>query len=530
MATDVSEIPIIDADTHVVEPPDLWTSRMSSKWGDLVPHVALGRRSRGGGVVHRRPAPRRRRGAGDGRLARVPAVPPAPLGSDTDPGDVGRRRSGSAGWTSTASRPRSSTRTSRCSTPRASSTMGDTELAARLHPGLQRLPDRLGRASRPAASSPSTSLPFWDLDATLAEIERCAAMGHRGIVFTQDPSYFGLPELTDRHWDPMWASAQEKGLPVNFHIASGDLDPVQRRRTPTTGSTPTTRRWACRSSWATPGRSPQLDLRRHLPPLPRAQLRVGRERHRLDPVRPRGPRLAVEELRRRQGAPRVRPAAERVLPAPDLRLLLVRARHGARRDRADSAPTTSCTRPTSRTRRACRPGRRASAAAARRLHPRRTSPTSTRRRCARSSTTTPPASTTSTDAPMTLACPTDPSAVRGPAAARWPASASPTSAGWASARCATRLLADFGAEVIRIEDRNRLDMPRRLPIYKGERRPVLRRGGPEPRPQQGRDVQQLQPQQARRHDQHALASAAASSPSELIRTQHASSPRTSRPA
>lgn len=31
---------------------------------------------------------------------------------------------------------------------------------------------------------------------------------------------------------------------------------------------------------------------------------------------------------------------------------------------------------------------------------------------------------------------------------------------------ATRILADFGAEVIRIEDRNRLDMPRRLPIYK----------------------------------------------------------------
>lgn len=34
--------------------------------------------------------------------------------------------------------------------------------------------------------------------------------------------------------------------------------------------------------------------------------------------------------------------------------------------------------------------------------------------------------------------------------------------------CATRLLADFGAEVIRIEDKNRLDMPRRLPVYKGE--------------------------------------------------------------
>ena len=39
-ATDVRGIPIIDTDTHVVEPPDLWTSRVSSKWGDLVPHVA----------------------------------------------------------------------------------------------------------------------------------------------------------------------------------------------------------------------------------------------------------------------------------------------------------------------------------------------------------------------------------------------------------------------------------------------------------------------------------------------------------
>ena len=35
---------------------------------------------------------------------------------------------------------------------------------------------------------------------------------------------------------------------------------------------------------------------------------------------------------------------------------------------------------------------------------------------------------------------------------------------------ATRLLADFGADVIKIENRKRLDMPRRLPIYKGETR------------------------------------------------------------
>ena len=30
---------VIDVDTHVTEPHDVWTSRVSSKWGDLVPHI-----------------------------------------------------------------------------------------------------------------------------------------------------------------------------------------------------------------------------------------------------------------------------------------------------------------------------------------------------------------------------------------------------------------------------------------------------------------------------------------------------------
>jgi predicted TIM-barrel fold metal-dependent hydrolase len=39
MARAFDQIRVIDADTHVSEPEDLWTSRVSSKWGDLVPHV-----------------------------------------------------------------------------------------------------------------------------------------------------------------------------------------------------------------------------------------------------------------------------------------------------------------------------------------------------------------------------------------------------------------------------------------------------------------------------------------------------------
>jgi predicted TIM-barrel fold metal-dependent hydrolase len=82
---------------------------------------------------------------------------------------------------------------------------------------------------------PVTSLPFWDLPATLKEMERCATAGHRGVVFSQDPGAFGLPVLTDRYWDPMWAAAQEMGLPVNFHIASGDTSLLQSAGHPDNG-------------------------------------------------------------------------------------------------------------------------------------------------------------------------------------------------------------------------------------------------------------------------------------------------------
>ena len=30
---------VIDVDTHLTEPPDVWTARVSSKWGDAVPHI-----------------------------------------------------------------------------------------------------------------------------------------------------------------------------------------------------------------------------------------------------------------------------------------------------------------------------------------------------------------------------------------------------------------------------------------------------------------------------------------------------------
>lgn len=76
---------------------------------------------------------------------------------------------------------------------------------------------------------PITSTPFWDVDATVAEVRRCAAMGHRGILFTGDPQSLGQPVLGDRHWDPLWAVAVECNLPISFHIGSGNMEGGLRR-------------------------------------------------------------------------------------------------------------------------------------------------------------------------------------------------------------------------------------------------------------------------------------------------------------
>ncbi len=70
---------------------------------------------------------------------------------------------------------------------------------------------------------PITSIPFWDVDAAVKEVRRCAKKGHKGILFTGEPQYYGKPLLGDPHWNPLWEVAVECDLPISFHIGSGDM-------------------------------------------------------------------------------------------------------------------------------------------------------------------------------------------------------------------------------------------------------------------------------------------------------------------
>jgi predicted TIM-barrel fold metal-dependent hydrolase len=71
---------------------------------------------------------------------------------------------------------------------------------------------------------PITSLSFWDVEAAVKEVRRCAAMGHKGILFTGEPQSFDQPLLGDPHWNPLWEVAVELNLPISFHIGSGNME------------------------------------------------------------------------------------------------------------------------------------------------------------------------------------------------------------------------------------------------------------------------------------------------------------------
>jgi predicted TIM-barrel fold metal-dependent hydrolase len=66
--------------------------------------------------------------------------------------------------------------------------------------------------------------PFWDVDAAVKEIYRGRDLGHKAILFTSSPQDFGMPFIGDPHWNPIWDAAQDVDLPISLHIGSGDFE------------------------------------------------------------------------------------------------------------------------------------------------------------------------------------------------------------------------------------------------------------------------------------------------------------------
>jgi predicted TIM-barrel fold metal-dependent hydrolase len=75
---------------------------------------------------------------------------------------------------------------------------------------------------------PMALLPWWDVKSAVIETRRCADMGLRGININSDPHYHvgsdgeKIPDLASSHWDSLWEICVERQIPVNFHIGASE--------------------------------------------------------------------------------------------------------------------------------------------------------------------------------------------------------------------------------------------------------------------------------------------------------------------
>lgn len=210
-----SRYPVVDADSHVIEPPDLWASRMPRKWGELTPAV----------VADEASVPRWRIGtrwlnpvahyATAGWREYPPSAPPTL--DDADP----------AAW----------------QPEHRLAKMDQYGITAQvLYPNLLGFDSEtfLGEGGSDFAIDcvrayndylveeygntdsrrfiPIMMLPFWDTDLAITELERCIELGHRGVLFANRFERAGLPPCDSKHWYPIYARAAEAGLSINFHI------------------------------------------------------------------------------------------------------------------------------------------------------------------------------------------------------------------------------------------------------------------------------------------------------------------------
>ncbi|MDE8653993.1 amidohydrolase family protein [Novosphingobium album (ex Liu et al. 2023)] len=75
---------------------------------------------------------------------------------------------------------------------------------------------------------PMALLPWWDVAEAVKETERCAAMGLRGININSDPHTTRgddgnmIPDLGTEHWFPLYELCNDRDIPINFHIGASE--------------------------------------------------------------------------------------------------------------------------------------------------------------------------------------------------------------------------------------------------------------------------------------------------------------------
>ena len=237
MSTEVLEIPrIISVDDHVVEPPDLWTARMSAKYRDRAPRVERSKATvtwTGGFFAYER--------SDDGADSdwwifedyefAVPAVMHGAGVKDVDNVPTTYEAMDPSAWDQSAriaAITADHVDAALCfpnTMPRfagqAFAQRADKELAlACIRTYNDWLIDEWCGGAGRGVLLPVAIVPFWDPELSAQEIRRVAKKGCFAITFPENPHPVGFPSLYDAQWDPLFQAAADAGVVVCLHIGS----------------------------------------------------------------------------------------------------------------------------------------------------------------------------------------------------------------------------------------------------------------------------------------------------------------------
>ena len=214
---DVDDLKVIDTDTHISEPPDLWTSRVPAKWRDVVPHVE---RNPETGYQHWRIGDYWLMGTGFYAVAGWKDFPPhGPVDLEQEGVDAGA-------W-DPAERLRRMDQFGIHAQILYPNLIGfETNQFIRLGHDVSPWPasrrTTTSRLSSPAPTPPGSCRSRWCRSGTSTHRSRrsngAPRWGHRGILFANKYEQIGLPAFTDPHWDPIYATVQDLDVSVNFHV------------------------------------------------------------------------------------------------------------------------------------------------------------------------------------------------------------------------------------------------------------------------------------------------------------------------
>jgi predicted TIM-barrel fold metal-dependent hydrolase len=216
---------LISVDDHILEPPNLWVDRVTSKDRDRAPHMEIDDKGMDFWAYDGKKLPSSGLSAVVGKSKEE--FSPEPLSySEMRPGcyDAKARLE---------DMDRSGVLASLCfpTLPRFCGQLfmeaSDREFGFQC---LQIYNDWLVEewcGVAPGRYIPLMLIPMWDPQLAVTEMERMAAKGVTAFAFSENPEPLGLPTIhdADGYWEPVMSAANELGLVVSMHVGSSSQLP-----------------------------------------------------------------------------------------------------------------------------------------------------------------------------------------------------------------------------------------------------------------------------------------------------------------